>query len=285
MTLKELRRNAHSKLQAQPRISSPELDADLIIMYVLDLTKEELLTKDMSVPDALAIEVNAYINRRLGGMPVQYIVGKTEFMSLDFEVNKNTLIPRQDTETLVEAVIDRLKNISEPVKILDIGAGSGCVGISLAKYLPNAFVTELDISEKALKTAERNAEKNMVSRRMSFVCRDIKEGIEDLNSGAPFDVIVSNPPYIPTDDLLELQLEVVEFEPVMALDGGEDGLDFYRLIIETVSPKKGGLLAFEVGYDQAERVADLLHGKGYKGIEIVPDLAGIERVVLGISTN
>ena len=96
---------------------------------------------------------------------------------------------------------------------------------------------------------------------------------------------MSNPPYIPTDDLLELQPEVVEFEPVVALDGGEDGLDFYRLIIETVSPKKGGLLAFEVGYDQAERVADLLHGKGYKGIEIVPDLAGIERVVLGISTN
>ena len=194
MTLKELRRNAHNRLKEQPNISSPELDADLIIMFVLDLKKDELLTKDISVPDALAIEVNAYLNRRLAGMPVQYIVGKTEFMSLDFIVNKNVLIPRQDTEILVETVIERYKNVSEQIRILDIGSGSGCVGISMARYLPNSVVTELDISEEAL---------------------------------------------------------------------------------------KGGMTAFEVGIGQAGDVADLMFKAGYRNIEIIPDLGGIERVVLG----
>ena len=182
------------------------------------------------MPDALAIEVNAYLNRRLAGMPVQYIVGKTEFMSLDFIVNKNVLIPRQDTEILVETVIERYKNVSEQIRILDIGSGSGCVGISMARYLPNSVVTELDISEEALKVAELNAEKNLVTKQMNFVCRDICDGISDLEP--KFDVIVSNPPYIKTDDLLELQQEVIEYEPVAALDGGDDGLDFYRIIIK-----------------------------------------------------
>lgn len=279
MTLKELRRNAHNRLKEQLNISSPELDADLIIMFVLDLKKDELLTKDISVPDALAIEVNAYLNRRLAGMPVQYIVGKTEFMSLDFIVNKNVLIPRQDTEVLVETVIERYKNVSEQIRILDIGSGSGCVGISLARYLPNSVVTELDISEEALKVAELNAEKNLVTKQMNFVCRDIRDGILDLEP--KFDVIVSNPPYIKTDDLLELQQEVIEYEPVAALDGGDDGLDFYRVIIKNAVPKKDGMTAFEVGIGQAGDVAELMFKAGYKDIEIIPDLSGIERVVLG----
>lgn len=276
MTLKNLRRNAHIKLQEKTGITSPELDADLIIMHVMDLTKNELLVKDIDVPDALAVEVNAYLNRRAAGMPVQYIVGKTEFMSLEFEVNKDTLIPRQDTEILVEAIINKYKNSSEPVKILDIGCGSGCIGISLARYLPNADITELDISEKALNVAKRNAERNMVSGRVKFVCRDINDGIDDK-----YDCIISNPPYIPTDDLLELQPEVIEFEPITALDGGDDGLDFYRIIIENVSPKKGGIIAFEVGINQAYGVADMMHLKGYTNIETIKDLSGIERVVLG----
>lgn len=279
MTLKELRRNAHNRLKEQPNISSPELDADLIIMFVLDLKKDELLTKDISVPDALAIEVNAYLNRRLAGMPVQYIVGKTEFMSLDFIVNKNVLIPRQDTEILVETVIERYKNVSEQIRILDIGSGSGCVGISMARYLPNSVVTELDISEEALKVAELNAEKNLVTKQMNFVCRDICDGISDLEP--KFDVIVSNPPYIKTDDLLELQQEVIEYEPVAALDGGDDGLDFYRIIIKKAVPKKGGMTAFEVGIGQAGDVAGLMFKAGDRNIDIIPDLAGIERVVLG----
>lgn len=277
MTLKELRRNAHNKLKEHTDIS--ELDADMIIMYVFNLSKEELLIKDIEIPDALAVEVNSYINRRISGMPVQYIVGKTEFMSLEFEVNKNTLIPRQDTETLVEAVISRYKNEQRHINILDIGCGSGCIGISLANYLINATVTELDISEGALKTAKRNAEKNHVRKQMKFICRDINDGIDDLDN--EFEVVVSNPPYIKTDVLLGLQKEVIDFEPLIALDGGDDGLDFYRTIIEKAMPKKGGLLAFEIGYDQGQEVANLMSKHGYKDIEIISDLGGNDRVVLG----
>lgn len=279
MTLKELRKAAHTKLKENISIDSPEIDADLIIMHVLDLDKTALLTKDINITDALAIEVNSYINRRLNGMPVQYIVGKCEFMSLEFMVNKNVLIPRADTETLVEAVIDKYKSCSLQPKILDIGCGCGCIGISLAKNLPGCTVAEFDISESALKQAERNAEKHQVLKQIEFVHGDIKNGLPDL--GFVPDCIVSNPPYIRTDDLLELQPEVIEYEPIIALDGGDDGLDFYRAILDNARPVKGGITAFEVGYDQADAVAGLMHSVGYRNIEIIRDLAGIERVVLG----
>lgn len=281
MTLKELRRTAHEKLRQSQSIDSPETDADLIIMHVLDLDKTALLTKDMSIPDALAIEVNSYINRRLSGMPVQYITGSCEFMSLKFMVNKNVLIPRADTETLVEAVIEKYRTSSAAQRILDIGCGSGCIGISLVKHLPNCTVTELDISEQALNLAKRNAEMHQVQKQIEFVCGDIKNGLPDL--GFIPDCIISNPPYIRTDDLLELQPEVIEHEPILALDGGDDGLDFYRAILSQARPVKGGITAFEVGYDQADDVANLMHKHGYRNIEILKDLSGIERVVLGFA--
>lgn len=279
MTIKELRKSAHNKLIESGKIDTPELDADLIIMRVLNISREEMLLRDTAVSDAAAIEVNAYINRRLKGMPVQYIVGKTEFMSLEFEVNKNVLIPRQDTEILVEAVINAHRDTAAP-NILDIGAGSGCVGISLARYIPGSTVTELDISQKALDVAKRNAERNKVTRQLSFVCRDITQIKPDEFSGR-FDCIVSNPPYIPTDDILNLQTEVVDYEPIDALDGGDDGLDFYRVITEKTAPKQGGIMAFEVGVNQADAVANMMYLKGYRNIRIIPDLSGIDRVVIG----
>lgn len=279
MDLKKLRRTAHERLREDPGIDSPEADADLIIMHVLGIDKSTLITSDMNVPDAIAVEVNAYLNRRRSGMPVQYIIGKCEFMSLEFEVNKNVLIPRADTETLVEAVIEKYKSVSVPPKILDIGCGSGCIGISLAKYISGASVCELDVSAAALRLSESNAEKHRVTKQMSFIEGDILKRLPDI--GFVPDCIVSNPPYIRTDDLLELQTEVIEFEPIIALDGGDDGLMFYRAIIKNAQPKKGGILAFEVGYDQADDVADLMHKSGYINIEILPDLSGIDRVVTG----
>ncbi len=282
MTLKQLRRSAHEKLINHGGIDSPELDADLIIMHILGIDKTELLTRDPAVSDAAAIEVNAAVNRRLSGMPVQYIIGRTEFMSLDFEVNKNVLIPRSDTEILVEAVIEKLKSRGA-VKILDIGCGSGCIGVSLAYYLPRASVTCLDVSEKTLRVAKRNGERHRLNGRMNFILGDIKDETvcaEIISAG--YDCIVSNPPYIPTDDIFDLQTEIVDHEPLGALDGGDDGLDFYRVIIEKTAPKRGGITAFEVGINQADAVADMMYSKGYTGIEIIPDLAGIDRAVLGI---
>ncbi len=283
MTLKQLRRSAHEKLINHGGISSPELDADLIIMHILGLTKAELLARDTAISDAAAIEVNAAVNRRMSGMPVQYITGRTEFMSLEFEVNKNVLIPRQETEVLVEAMITKYRNAAEPIKILDIGCGSGCVGLSLAHYLPHASVTCLDVSEKALRTAKRNAERHRLSARVEFKQGDIRD--EELCAeitAAGYDCIVSNPPYIPTDDVLDLMPEVADFEPIIALDGGEDGLDFYRIIIEKTAPKRGGITAFEVGIGEADDVAAMLYSRGYSQIEIIPDLAKIDRVVLGV---
>ncbi len=282
MTLKELRRTAHTKLKENPGIDSPETDADLIIMHVLDLDKTALLTKDLNIPDALAVEVNSYINRRLSGMPVQYIIGKCEFMSLEFAVSKDVLIPRADTETLVEAVIAKYKLNSVQPKILDIGCGCGCIGISLAKHLHGCTVTELDISDPALRLAKRNAETHQVSKQIDFIHGDIISGLPDI--GYVPNCIVSNPPYIRTNDLLELQPEVIEHEPILALDGGEDGLDFYRAILKNAHPVKGGITAFEVGYDQSDDVANLMHKHGYRDIEIHKDLSGIERVVLGYTT-
>lgn len=282
MNLKNLRRMAHERLSENAGIESPIADADLIIMYVLGIDKNSLLTSDMSIPDAIAVEVNSYLNRRLSGMPVQYIIGRCEFMSLEFEVNRNVLIPRADTETLVEAVIERYRNILPAPKILDIGCGSGCIGVSLAKYILGSEVCELDISAAALRLAERNAERHRVNKQMRFIECDITKGAPDI--GFVPDCIVSNPPYIRTDDLLKLQPEVIEYEPIIALDGGDDGLDFYRAIIESVRPKKGGITAFEVGYDQAEAVAGLMYKSGYKDIEILPDLSGIERVVMAAAS-
>lgn len=279
MTLKQLRRTMHNRLRENPKIQTPELDADLIIMHALGINKTELITRDTQIPEAMAMEVNAYINRRLSGVPVQYIVGKCEFMSLDFLVNNDVLIPRADTEILVEAIIDKYKSRSEPINILDIGCGSGCIGVSLAKYLKNAKITEVDISKLALNIAKLNAERNNVNEQITYKHCDITNGIPDL--GFVPDCIVSNPPYIKNEDLKGLQTEVINHEPVTALDGGADGMDFYRCIIKLAKLNAGGILAFEVGMGQAEYVSGVMRENGYHDIEIIPDLSGIERVVLG----
>ena len=178
-------------------------------------------------------------------------------------------------------MIEKLKSRGA-VNILDIGCGCGCIGVSLAYYLPRASVACLDVSEKALRVAERNGERHRLRGRMNFILRDIKdEAVCAEIRKAEYDCIVSNPPYIPTDDIFDLQTEIVDHEPLGALDGGDDGLDFYRVIIEKTAPKRGGIMAFEVGINQADDVADMMYARGYTGIEIIPDLAGIDRAVLG----
>lgn len=280
MTLKELRRKVTETLAAGG-VSSAEAEAMLLVMYAFDLDKTQVLTKEMTVTDAMVISVRALANRRLHGEPIQYIIGGTEFMSLNFWVDKNVLIPRPETELLVETVIERLRRQgTEGAGIVDVGSGSGCIGISLAHYLTDIHVTGIDISPEAVALAQRNAERNRVEKRVHFIIHDICRGFPPL--AHPVDFVVSNPPYIPTQEISNLQIEVAGYEPFAALDGGEDGLLFYRSIAGSAPLKAGGGLAFEIGFDQGADVADIMERAGFAEIEILQDLEQRDRVVIGI---
>ncbi|WP_286312253.1 peptide chain release factor N(5)-glutamine methyltransferase, partial [Romboutsia ilealis] len=222
-----------------------------------------------------------YINDRINGRPVAYIVGNREFMGLDFFVKEGVLIPRPDTETLVEEIIDLCKDKNEEVDILDIGTGSGAITVSLAKYIANSKVMSFDISEIPLQVGKINAINNDVDNKIEFVKSDVFSAIKDKE--IQFDVIVSNPPYIPKKDIETLHTQVKDYEPYNALEGGEDGLDFYRQITkESIDYlKQGGILAYEVGHDQAEDVSEIMKSYGYTKIYKKKDIQGIDRVVIG----
>lgn len=263
-------------------IEAPVTDAGVILCVVLNCDKVYIYSHDERV---LSSEEEAsyfeLIGKRAEGMPVQYIKGHQEFMSLDFLVNSNVLIPRQDTETLVEAVISHanvLCRMEEKVNVLDIGTGSGCIAVSLAYYIKDCIVTAVDISENALEVACKNAVKLGVEDKISFTQSNLFENVDKRN----YDIIVSNPPYITESGIAGLKKEVRAYEPLTALDGGPDGLDFYRYIIKgsDLYLKQGGLLAFEVGYDQAANVRKLMCER-FENTRIIKDLSGIDRVVTG----
>ena len=218
-------------------------------------------------------EYESTVHKRAEHVPLQYIIGEQEFMGLKFKVNSNVLIPRQDTETLVEEAL----RVAEPgMRVLDLCTGSGCIIISLAKNVADISCTGSDISKQALLVAKENAKANEVE--VEWERSDLFENI----SGT-FDLIVSNPPYIPTGEIPGLMPEVRDFEPVDALDGKEDGLYFYRIITEK-SPEyltSDGYLYFEIGYDQGEAVSAMMRQCGYTQVEVIKDLAGNDRVVKG----
>lgn len=261
---------------------TPKLDIEILLskalgdvdrLYIhLNLHKE--LTKEQ------LDSFNEMIEDRLKGRPIAYIVNNREFMGLDFYVEEGVLIPRPDTEPLVEEVIELVKG-KENLKIVDIGTGSGAITVSLAKYIKDCQVYSLDISDKALSIGLKNAISNEVEDKINFIKSNIFSGIED--KGLKLDVIVSNPPYIRRADIETLHTQVKDYEPYIALEGGEDGLNFYRDITrESVKYLKDkGILAFEVGHDQAEDVSEILKHNGYTNIYTKKDLQGIDRVVIG----
>ncbi len=271
--LKDLRRNAKEVLDACKN-DSPLADIDCILMSI-GFSKSDILLGEKSLDKVLEKSFWQAIDRLKSGEPVQYITGKAEFMSLEFEVNSATLIPRADTEILVEAVINLCKSLKNPT-IFEVGSGSGCIAISLAHYIPDAKVTSADISKAALEVAKRNAKLNNVN--VNFIEHNILDGFPEFEASP--DIIVSNPPYIPSADVLALDKKVKDFEPISALDGGADGLDFYRFIIDNAPIMHGGYLVFEVGINQSNQVADLMQNR-FEDIKIIKDLAGIERVVVG----
>ncbi len=259
-------------------IETAGLDARMLMCFVLGCDKLYLTVhKDDFITQSDCDKFLELILRRKESEPVSYITGSKEFMSLLFDVDENVLIPRPDTEIVTERVINEIKT-PNPV-IIDMCTGSGAIAVSLAKYIKGASVTALDLSEGALKVAKGNALKNGVN--VKFEKHDVLTAYTKLKA----DAVVSNPPYIPKKDLEGLQKDVIRFEPRMALDGGDDGLVFYREIIKNIGSclKEGGLLAFEVGCGLAEDVANLMKDS-FAHICVEKDLAGIDRAVYGIFT-
>lgn len=255
------------------------LDAELLLMKVLNFTKTQLFTKDTVFLTKKEQEKYEFlIEKRKKGVPVQYLLGECEFMGLPFYVNESVLIPRPDTEILVETVLEYYQKEAFQ-KILDIGTGTGCIAVSIAHYT-NMKVYAVDISENALKTAQKNAKINHVI--IEFIKSNLFLSFPETFYHT-FDVIVSNPPYICTEEIETLMTEVKDFEPRLALDGGKDGLFFYREIVENSQKflKENGYLFFEIGCEQAEQVKEIMKLNGFGNIEIKKDLAGLDRVVLG----
>lgn len=277
MTIKQAIERGVAKLKLE-KITTPKLKVRLLMQYVLEKPRQYLIIYD-NEPLTRQQEDKFFdgISKLSKDIPIEHITHKKEFMKLDFFVDENVLIPRQDTETLVEEVIEIAKKINAK-KILDLCTGSGAIAISLAKYLPNTQMTALDISSKALEVAKLNAKTNNVESQITFVESNLLENLPKEK----YDIIVSNPPYIKQDIIKELDREVQK-EPHIALDGGKDGLDFYRKIIDLGYEylKYGGYLCLEIGYDQKEEVMNLLDNNGqYINKICIKDLYDNDRVII-----
>lgn len=262
-------------------IADARCDAAIFLEEICGIKKGYLLAhgnKELNETCGSTLEQRyiAAINKRSKRIPLQHILGYTSFMGLKFNVNENVLIPRQDTEILVE---EALKEVHDGMEILDMCTGSGCILISLLNYTNGCVGVGADISEEALKVARENSD-SILGERMditySYVNSNLFENIE-----GKFDVIVSNPPYIATKEIEKLEIEVKDYDPSLALDGGEDGLYFYKRIISEAKEhiKLGGSILFEIGYDQADAVSKLLLDNEFTDVEVIKDYAGLDRVV------
>jgi release factor glutamine methyltransferase len=267
------------------QIENPRMNAELLLAHSLNLNREELyvrLSRELKEGEKGTLE--RLVQRRISGEPLQYILGHQEFWSIDFKVDPRVLVLRPETELLVEQSLLILseKALGQNPSVLEIGTGSGGIAIALAKEMKHIFLVATDISGGALALARENAKSAGVQDRIQFVNGDLLGPFHSSEERRAFDLIVSNPPYIIRSEIGSLAKEVRDYEPMIALDGGEDGLDFYRRIIPEAPGclREGGWLLLEVGQAQAEMVAIQIQGSGaFWEAQIVPDLAGIERVV------
>lgn len=264
---------AGKQLLKEKGIIEGDLDAWYLFSHYFELSRTQyLLHSGAEITETQYEEYLTLIKKRGNHIPLQYITREQEFMGLTFQVSEDVLIPRQDTEILVEEAL----KVSQDKTVLDLCTGSGCIIISLAKLGNIKSGTGVDISGKALEVARENA--RQLKAEVLFIESDLYSQLT-----GKYDIIISNPPYIPTKDIYDLMEEVKDHEPVLALDGSEDGLNFYRFIIEGISRflKPGGYIFFEIGYNQGEAVSELLREAGIMDIKIINDLAGLNRVISG----
>ena len=256
-------------------ITDAELDARLLLEFICHTDRNALYAHgDQEIEDEKMQDFLQLIEKRAVHIPLQHLTGEQNFMGLDFLVNEHVLIPRQDTEILVEEI---MRDLHDGIRILDMCTGSGCILLSLLHYSNDCSGVGVDVSEDALAVARQNADR-LAEKQAVFIQSDLFEKVE-----GSFDLIVSNPPYIRSQEIAGLMPEVREHEPHLALDGKDDGLHFYREIIKGAMPhlKRGGQLFFEIGYDQGEAVQALLAANRYTEIAVVKDYAGLDRVVYG----
>lgn len=284
LTVANLLKNAVERL----KLTSPTalLDAEILFCHVSGLDRVGVfMSHGKPVSEEIEKDFEKLLDGRVSGVPIAYLTGVQEFMGLSFQVNPDVLIPRPDTEILVETIMNQNQDLSD-LSILDIGTGSGAIALSLAKLMNRVSVTAVDISKGALATASENARLLEVTQKVTFVEADILKGLQPEHYER-YDILVSNPPYIPTTDIDGLQIEVAVHEPRGALDGGTDGLDFYRKIAADGLKYlvKTGRLYFEVGHDQSGQVMAIMKQLGYEDIGCCTDLQGFERVVYGRYPN
>ena len=264
-------------------IESARMNAELILAHILECQRLDLYLRFNQPLNKIETDTyRDFISRRGNFEPYQYIVGNVEFYGLKFFVDKNVLIPRQETEILIETILEKYPK-DEELKIFDIGTGSGNIPISLAINLPESKVISIDISQDAIKIAEQNREFHDLNSRIGIIKSDIiTDTLEKYNN--TFDIIVSNPPYVKNEEFKTLQKEITEFEPDIAVTDFDDGLKFYKEISikSKTLLKENGILFFEVGEGQAEDVKEIMSENGFKNIEIQKDLSEIDRIVFGV---
>jgi len=297
MRLLDLLRKSTKELEAAG-IEDPLPDAEMIVFHAVGMDRLDAYVNNPEIKSSDAARVRRLVRRRINGEPVQYIVGRIEFLGLTIKVGRGVLIPRPETELLVQEVITAVKSEELCVtslernrsrvthlalrSFLDLCTGSGCIALSLAREFPNAEVFGTDVSKEALVFANKNARSNDI-KNVTFLHGSLFEPVR----GRTFDIITANPPYIRSDELDTLQREIRDWEPVAALDGGQDGLDFYRKILSSANNhlKPGGFIFLELGYDQSEAVQKLAQEQGFKDVSIIKDYSGIGRILKAGATR
>lgn len=259
-------------------------DARILLEHCLKLKFYEFYFSKKKIKTCEKNSYQELLNKRKNGLPTAYLTEEMEFMGIKFYVNKNVLIPRQETENLVEEAIKLLTNYHLPITILDIGTGSGNIAVSLAKHIAGAKIIATDISKEALRVAEKNAKLNNVLDRITFLQSDLFSNSKLRTMD--YELIVSNPPYIKSSEIKKLQKEILH-EPKIALDGGKNGLNFYKKIVPISRKllKKNGFLIFEIGYHHSQKIKKMMEKEKFGNIKIVTDYSALERVIYGQNSN